>query len=252
MDTQEISAAQNEDLIAALDQRISTYALLSRLYLKEIDEALLAEMHEMLYPVEAGNNAMNEGYLLIATYLSNLWSESLHELRIDFTKIFLGDGIDAFSAAYPYESVYTSEKRLMMGEARAEVLAIYRSFGIVRDETWHEGEDHIALELDFMRVLCQRACEALAQGNEDEATHLLEAQQKFLDEHMLNWVPMMTSDIKRFAQTKMYKGLAFLTEGFLTTDAEFLDELLVDDVDKDKKSDGEGEADCVGEESLVQ
>ena len=37
---------------------------------------------------------------------------------------------------------------------------------------------------------------------------------------------MMTADAKRFAQTGLYEGLAFLTEGFLDTDLEFLEELL--------------------------
>ena len=40
------------------------------------------------------------------------------------------------------------------------------------------------------------------------------------------WVPMMTSDMRRFAKTDLYRGLASLTDGFMTVDFEFLQDLL--------------------------
>ena len=48
------------------------------------------------------------------------------ELAIDYVRTFIGHGVNGYSAAYPYESVYTSERRLMMQEARAEVLKTLR------------------------------------------------------------------------------------------------------------------------------
>jgi putative dimethyl sulfoxide reductase chaperone len=228
-ETEADDAAEVSELIALLEQRNATYGLLSRLYIKEFDQELLDEMHEMLYPVETGERDTNEGYLLIATYLSNLWSESLEELRIDFSRCFFGDGVDAFSAAYPYESVYTSEKRLMMEKARFEVLAIYRAHGMKKHDSWHEGEDHIALEMEFERHMGERTIEALRAGDEDKAQKLLKVQYDFVKKHLVSWAPMMTADLKRFAQTKMYRGLAYLTDGFLKTDRQFLKDLLFDE-----------------------
>lgn len=40
---------------------------------------------------------------------------------------------------------------------------------------------------------------------------------------------MMTSDMKRFAQTDLYRGLAYLTDGFLQTDEAFLADVLAAD-----------------------
>ena len=121
-----------QELITLLEQRIGTYGFLSRLYFKEVDKPFLDQMHDALYPVETGDPDMDTGYLYIATYLSNLWSESVHELSIEFSRCFFGDGIDAYSAAYPYESVYTSERRLMMEKARSEVFKIYLDNDIAR------------------------------------------------------------------------------------------------------------------------
>ena len=217
---------QTEDLIALLEQRSATYALLARLYLKEIDQELLDEMHSMLYPVSNGDENMDEGYHLIATYLSNLWDDSLNELAIDYVRCFTGYGMDAYSAAYPYESVYTSEKRLLMQDARNQVQALYRAYGVDKVSSWKEGEDHVSLELEFERILCDYTIKALRQNKEQQAYDLLVAQLNFLDDHLCSWVPMMTADMLRFAQTKMYQGLAYLTEGFLDFDYVFLKDLL--------------------------
>lgn len=225
----EVEVNDVDILIGLLEARSATYALLARLYRKEIDQELLDELHGMLYPTATGDDNVDEGYRLIATYLSNLWTDSLSELSIDFVQCFIGHGVDAFSAAYPFESVYTSEKRLLMQDARDEVLAVYRAYGIDKADTWKEGEDHIALELEFEQILCDRTIEALRAGDEDNAYSLLTAQRNFLSDHLCAWVPMMTADLKKFARTKMYQGLACLTEGFLDTDYIFLKDLLADD-----------------------
>ena len=226
-----------QELIALLEQRIGTYGFLARLYFKEIDQPFLDQMHGALYPVETGDPDTDTGYLYIATYLSNLWSESVHELSIDFSKCFFGDGIDAYSAAYPYESVYTSEKRLMMEKARTEVYHTYLENGISKTEAWKEGEDHIALEMEFERIICGRCIEALKAGDEEEAVRLLKVQYEFLRNHLANWAPMMTRDLRKFAATKLYKGLAYLTDGFLRTDLQFLKNLLYGE-DEEAAEDG--------------
>lgn len=221
--------ASMDDLIKLIEQRAATYGLLSRLFRVEIDQELLDELHGMRFPASTGNADVDEGYLRLAKYLSNTWENSLTDLAVDYTRVFIGHGVDAYSAAYPFESVYTSEKRLLMQEARDEVLAIYRSAGLDKQDTWKEGEDHIALELEFEQIMATRTVEALRKGDEDEAVALLTTQKNFLEDHLAAWAPMMTSDMKRFAQTDLYRGLAYLTDGFLQTDQTFLDDVLAED-----------------------
>ncbi|MCD8317008.1 MAG: molecular chaperone TorD family protein [Eggerthellaceae bacterium] len=215
-----------DELIQITQQRASTYALLARLYWVEVDEDFLNELKGMRFPVSTGNKDVDEGYKRIADFMSNLWENTLTDLAVDYVRVFIGHGIDAYSAAYPYESVYTSEKRLLMQDARDEVLMIYRSQGLQKTESWNEGEDHIALELEFEQVLCNRAVEALQADDEDKAHDIFTTQLNFLEDHLLNWVGMMTRDIKKFAKTELYDGLAYLTDGFLRVDHEFLQDLL--------------------------
>ncbi len=227
--TQAAEAASMDELIKVNKQRAATYGLLSRLFRIEIDEELLEQLRGMRFPAATGNSDVDEGYLRIARYLSNTWDNSLTDLAVDYVRTFIGHGVDAFSAAYPFESVYTSEKRLLMQDARDEVLAIYRAAGLDKKDSWKEGEDHLALELEFEQILANRTTEALESGDEEEAAALLTTQQNFLNDHLISWVPMMTADMKRFAQTDLYQGLAYLTDGFLETDRAFLEDVLTED-----------------------
>ena len=148
-------------------QRSAVYRLLARLYRVEVDEEFLAELKTMRFPAATGNTAVDTGYRTIATYLSGADAHAITDLAVDYVRAFIGHGIDAYSAAYPFESVYTSPKRLMMQEARDEVLAVYRSEGLDKLPTWKEAEDHIALELEFMAALGDRiVAEQFGTGGE--------------------------------------------------------------------------------------
>ena len=228
--------ADREEMARLNDLRAAQYGLLARLYRVEVDAALLDELRGMRFPAKTGNADVDEGNRLIAVYLGSVPVDPLTELAVDYAHVFIGNGTDGYGAAYPFESVYTSEKRLLMQEARDEVRAIYRSFDLDKQESWHEGEDHIALELEFMQIMAQRSAVALRAGDEDGAAALLTAQRNFMNGHLRAWVPMMAADMERLARTDLYRGLACLTVGTLATDGEFLDEVL-DDVAVDGNGD---------------
>lgn len=218
-----------EEFAALNERRARSYDLLARLYAKEVDRALLDELHATRFPASTGSLEADEGMRLMAGYLSNVWEGTLQELAVDYVRCFIGSGMDAFSAAYPFESVYTSPKRLMMQEARDEVLAIYRSQGLEKAAGWKESEDHIAAECMFMATLAERTAEACRAGDEDKAASLLTVQLNFLRDHLYAWTGMMTSDLRGYARTDLYKGLAAYTDGFLASDVELLQGVLGDD-----------------------
>ncbi len=215
-----------EEFAKTNDSRAKAYGLLSRLYAKEMDDELLEQLRKTSFPVRSGSDLADEGMRLMATYLSNVWSGTLQELAVDYVHAFIGSGMDAFSAAYPYESVYTSPKRLMMQEARDEVLAIYRSQALDKAKTWKESEDHIARECEFMAAMANRTADACRKGDEDGVASLLLTQHNFLADHLYAWTGMMTSDMRKFARTDFYKGLADYTDGFLASDIELLRNVL--------------------------
>ena len=122
--------------------------------------------------------------------------ETLDDLAADYAKTFLGAGSAQGAAAFPYESVYTSPKHVMMQDAWNQMCEILESKGIERNEESKDLlEDHIAVELDYMAYLCDET----SQYTETLAG--LEEQREFLNKHLLNWVPEVCLDIKDNEET---------------------------------------------------
>ena len=217
---------QLEELAGVMDGRARTYGLLARLFRVEVDQTLLDDLRGMRFPTNTGNAHVDAGYSLMYRCLKRTWEDSVLELARDYVRTFIGHGVNGHAAAYPYESVHTSEKRLLMQEARAEVLAVYRANGLKKEEHWRECEDHIAVELEFMQVMAQRTAALLRKGDEDGAVVALRTQRAFVADHLANWVPMLAADMGRFAQTDLYRGLAELTQGFVEIEGALLGELL--------------------------
>ncbi|MCR5582878.1 MAG: molecular chaperone TorD family protein [Eggerthellaceae bacterium] len=221
-----MSQQEYAQMIQINEERAATYGFLSRLFRVEVDADFAGQLKEMHFPVKTGSDAIDEGNARMASYVAGMWDGSLTELAVDYFNVFYGVGVDSYSAAHPFESVYTSPKRLLMQEARDEVLEIYRQAGLEKQKDWREGEDHIALELEYLQVLSERIAQALEEGDENVAAALLQKQRSFLDEHVLVWTPMLTSDMRRFAKTDLYRGLADVTDGFLEADRQFVGEVL--------------------------
>ena len=215
-----------------MEGRLATYAMLSRLYRKEMDADTLAKMKKMKCPINTGNTDVDTGYRLFHRYLSGTWERTLEDLDRDYVKTFIGWNTTGHSAAYPNESVHTSPDRLVMSDARDEVFAIYRAAGLKSSDNWKMGEDHISVELEYMQVETQRAMDALAKGDEEAATRELLNQYTFVTDHLLNWVPFLAKDMLAFAGTDFYRALAYLTRGFIEVDREFLKNTLASELDK--------------------
>ena len=77
--------------------------------------------------------------------------EQLDELLWEYTRLFIGP---YRLPCPPWESVYTSPKKLMMQEAADQVLLLYREAGLTIN-TADVLPDHIGAELNFLAVLLQ-------------------------------------------------------------------------------------------------
>lgn len=220
-----MSAELVENLVDFCENRARVYALLSRCYEKELDTAFAAELAEAAR-VESDDPALAEGFAALQTDLAGCDDGQLELLAVVFDRVFFGMGPRSAQKAFPYESVYTSEGGLMMQEAYAEVLHVYRNAGFAKNPGFKEPEDHLAVELAFMALLCGRAVEALRAGDEAGAERQLRAQREFLCDHLLNWIDRFTADVRKAAEDGFYFDLATFTEDFLTADAAELAEVL--------------------------
>ncbi len=217
-----------DTLTEAMRDRAATYGLLARLLGCEVDVDLLGKLCASEFPSDTGDEDVDEGSGLMSGYLAahaHDLEATRTELAVDFARLFVVRARKQTDAAYPFESVYTSEKHTTMGAARDAVRSLYRKAGLELDDSWHIGEDHIALELEFMAFLAQKSLEACEAGRDDELAGLLGQQRSFLSEHLLNWVGRFADAMARQAKTDFYRGVARYLMGYLNSDGEFLGEM---------------------------
>lgn len=214
------------ELEQLLLNRCSMYSFLARIYRLEADEELLAQMAAMDLSVDVDVPQIRQGYEMLRSYLANRGATTLTDLAVDYARVFLGAGQGEKDGAYPYESVYTSPERLVMQEARDQVLDLYRKEGLEPSEAMIEPEDHLSLELEFMACLSKRTAEALEAGDHERALRDLQKQQEFLEKHLLSWVPAFCQDVQRFAHEGFYQAVALITAGYLALERELIGDLI--------------------------
>ena len=208
----ETTAAEDVNLVDLMNTRARSYGMLGRLFREEIDLATLRELQQMRFPQATGNAAVDEGYHQLYDYLKRAWDDSVTELAIDYVSTFIGHGVNGYSAAYPYESVYTSDRGIMMQEAYTSVARAYREQALAKDPAFTEPEDHLAVELAFMAHLIE--CELAVEAAEEIAA-LREAQAAFYGDHLGRWASDYVQDALSHARTDFFLGLLMVGQALL-------------------------------------
>ena len=222
----------SQDLTALLEGRGNLYRLLSRLYIVEVDAALLAALRLMTFPAGADEPRMAEGWQRLAKCLAggDLGADPVETLAVDYARIFLSAGVTS-GAAYPIESVYTSPEHLVMQDAWEAVCKAYREAGFEKDPKVDAHEDQLGLEFAFLAHLNDRMIEAVKIGDDAAYRRELAASKRFLTEHPMRWVADFARDVRKCPATDFYPAVSLVTEGFIAMDA-----ALLEDLEKDAKA----------------
>ena len=223
-------AMQSEALSQIIQQRQNIYAFLKGVYEKELPKEFLAEMPKKMKPLlaitELLPNAESKKVVKeLIQFTETIPSQDLDDLKIklaaDYTRLFIS--INKVPP-HPSESIY--REGTMMQHSRDEVLKTYWSFGVDKKKEFTEPEDHIAVELSFLTYLCQKANEALKNGDVKEARRYIQGQKHFLETHLVKWVPKLVKDILNTARTPFYKAIAVLTKEYIEMDLSATEDIL--------------------------
>jgi len=213
----------DQNYIAALENRETMYRLLGRLYLKEVDEDLLRRLKTLKFPEGCANELLEKGYRMLEREIAarEASEEDLDDLAADYSRIFLGAGCVDEVAAYPFESVYTSSAKLVCQDAYEAVYKLFKAEGLTKTDK-DVFEDQLGLECSFMAHLTKKAVLKAKEGDEQAASDILDREERFLREHLLNWVPRLCADIRACPGSDFYKAVSLVTEGFLKEEQAFL------------------------------
>jgi putative dimethyl sulfoxide reductase chaperone len=212
----------------AASQRSSIYLYLSNAFhfpSQEVVRGLRAE--ENL----AALDAMREIYLVPASLAVVIDSfrkkaasdEDVPDLQVEYTRLFVGP----FRApAPPYESLYRGIVGQMMGESTLEVRETYREEGIDLCCEVRDLPDHIIPELEFMAYLSEEETLSWEQSDIEKAMRYLEKQDRFLSDHLTQWLPGFSQAVCKASKEEWYGLLACLTDRFILLDRDFVRAVL--------------------------
>lgn len=203
----------SEELIEQAALRRQLYRVQAACFLDSPDGELFAFLAEN-YPL------LLEGVETPGT------EESLQALRVDFTNLFL-------LSSPPYEAALVDESGHLNSKATDRVTDFYRASGfnpgLGSGGSRHPGllaMDHISAELEFLSHLAGREEEAWREDDRALAAESLEQAARFMDEHYLRWMPLLTASTEEDAETGFYRALAKWAREFALADRKHIDGIL--------------------------
>jgi TorA maturation chaperone TorD len=126
------------------------------------------------------------------------------KMKEDYLKLFTGAGNPLTP---PFESVYRSKDHLLFDRQTAEVREFYRSYGWESKFKGSIPDDHLGIELLFLTLMIEKYLEF-----EDEAcnSEMRNEIRRFIDQHLLSWIPEWNEQVQKHSNTLSYKGIAML------------------------------------------
>ena len=230
-----LESAVAQEMREANETRAAFCRFLASLYLYELtDEQIEAFAH---IEVAGDGTLIDEGLRTIKEYLRHRHGGTRQELAVDYARVFLGAGSYDRVLAPPYESVFTSEERILMQDARDGAVTYYRRAGLDLPADNTTPEDHLGFELQFAAALADNANEALAADDGETFAEVVSLARSFFVHHQQNWLPALCEAIDEFAETDFYRGVAQMTRGYVESESSFFDEVtsvlsLGDEVDE--------------------
>lgn len=123
-----------------------------------------------------------------------------------------------------YETEYgEGDGRLQLPHELSDLSAFYHAFGLQLGAEVQERVDFIAVECEFMAFLCVKQAFAEEHGDAELAAVTIDAQQKFLHDHLGRWTPACARRIIDQSHESFYRPLAHLTLAYMTDECRRLD-----------------------------
>ncbi len=155
--------------------------------------------------------------------LEVLETSDLDEVRWEYNRLFIGP---KKPLATPFESVYRSQKQLMMRESTFEVREFYAQVGLEVEKKDQFPDDFIGLEFQYLFYVSQLVVELIKAKKIEEAKELILVREEFLYKHPKQWFPNFCDDISNNSEKQIWKNLAEFILNILKIEEEFFIILL--------------------------
>ena len=134
------------------------------------------------------------------------------KLGVDRTRLYRGVS-KGYGPPPPYELVWS--KNVEDFGVLQTISRIYKEAGLEPSPDTKERLDYISVEMDFLRELAQKEVLAWNSGDGLSASHLLEMQRNFMNQHFGEWVPLFIEKAFEYVETDFYRGHLLMLRGFI-------------------------------------
>ena len=122
----------------------------------------------------------------------------------------------------PYETLFGNDHVFGQSYTMGDIAGFYNAFGLQLSQDIHERLDHLSVELEFIHYLSYKESYALLHDGPEKLQTVVDAEKKFVKEHLGRWVPLFAGMLKRKADHGFYKLLADLTADWIEFEVSYL------------------------------
>ena len=179
-------------------------------------------------------SARSHIYGLLATVFREEPSAALvEELRSPQMKevfgemdIELGQGFHSASALLVADVLAEEFTRLFLGPGRhISAHEFIEATGLAYDPEYSGIPDHVSVEFEFMQRLSAWEADQWDQKHRGRAEYCADVQRRFLERHLLRWLPQFMDAVITEATVPFYRAMAKLSKNFVRLErASFVDE----------------------------
>ncbi len=122
----------------------------------------------------------------------------------------------------PYETLFGNDHVFAQAHVMGDIAGFYKAFGVELSRDIHERMDHLSVELEFMHFIAYKESYARCHDGAEKTQVVVDAQKKFVKDHIGRWVPLFARMLARKADYGFYRYLADITAEWMDLDAAFL------------------------------
>ncbi len=156
-------------------------------------------------------SSSNLNFVMAASQLRESYDDKItfgKRLHDDFIRLFSSDGLEQ-PLAPAYESEYEKVMSDNSGFHSASVTEFYHSYGWKSKYAGKINDDHLGTELLFLTLLIDKF---LLMDDEACRDELSKEIRRYINHHILSWVPEWNKRMQMHANTLSFKGIGNLIQ----------------------------------------
>ena len=122
----------------------------------------------------------------------------------------------------PYETLFGNDHVFAQSHVMGDIAGFYKAFGVELSKDIHERLDHLSVEFEFMHFLAYKESYSRCHDGADKTQIVVEAQKKFVKNHIGRWVPLFCRMLVKKADSGLFKIVADMTSDWMDFEAAFL------------------------------